>query len=185
MTDEHPEGTEIGDRSRVVEGFLSALHDEDWHAASLAMDENIVYHNVGYPIIKGRRGVMRFWRRIFDRPSGGFEAKIHRIAVEGVSVLTERRLDHLDQFGRRPENVPAHRPLRGSQTWCGRADADLRRRARRAVHPRQLRASDPREHATVAQREDIPDVSARVWKILAPTTWPRSARVSTSCPFRG
>jgi limonene-1,2-epoxide hydrolase len=62
MTDEHPEGTEIGDRSRVVEGFLSALHDEDWHAASLAMDENIVYHNVGYPIIKGRRGVMRFWR---------------------------------------------------------------------------------------------------------------------------
>jgi len=33
---------------------------------------------------------MRFWRRIFDRPSGGFEAKIHRIAVEGVSVLTER-----------------------------------------------------------------------------------------------
>jgi limonene-1,2-epoxide hydrolase len=90
MTDEHPEGTEIGDRSRVVEGFLSALHDEDWHAASLEMDENIVYHNVGYPIIKGRRGVMRFWRRIFDRPSGGFEAKIHRIAVEGVSVLTER-----------------------------------------------------------------------------------------------
>jgi len=90
MTDEHPEGTEIGDRSRVVEGFLSVLHDEDWHAASLAMDENIVYHNVGYPIIKGRRGVIRFWRRIFDRPSGGFEAKIHRIAVEGVSVLTER-----------------------------------------------------------------------------------------------
>jgi len=29
MTDEHPEGTEIGDRSRVVEGFLSVLHDED------------------------------------------------------------------------------------------------------------------------------------------------------------
>jgi SDR family mycofactocin-dependent oxidoreductase len=53
------------------------------------------------------------------------------------------------------------------QTWCGRADADLRRRARRAVHPRQLRASDPREHATVAQREDIPDVSARAGK-----SWP-------------
>jgi limonene-1,2-epoxide hydrolase len=90
MTDERPEETEIGDTSRVVEEFLSALHDEDWHAASLAMDENIVCHNVGYPIINGRRGVMKFWRRIFDRPSGGFEAKIHRIAVEGVSVLTER-----------------------------------------------------------------------------------------------
>ena len=31
-------------------------------------------------------------------------------------------------------------------------DADLRRRARRAVHPRQLRASDPREHAAVDER---------------------------------
>jgi limonene-1,2-epoxide hydrolase len=90
MTDEHPEETEIEDPSRVVEGFLSALHEEDWDAATLAIDENIVCDNVGYPIINGRRGVMKFWRRIFDRPSGGFEAKIHRVAVEGVSVLTER-----------------------------------------------------------------------------------------------
>jgi hypothetical protein len=27
MTDEHPEGTEIGDRSRVVEGFLICVGD--------------------------------------------------------------------------------------------------------------------------------------------------------------
>lgn len=27
---------------------------EDWDTAAAAMDENIVYDNVGYPIIKGR-----------------------------------------------------------------------------------------------------------------------------------
>lgn len=33
---------------------------------------------------------MKFWLRVFGRPSAGFEAKIHRIAVDGSSVLTER-----------------------------------------------------------------------------------------------
>jgi len=54
------------------------------------MDERIVYDNVGYPTINGSHGVMRFWHRIFGRRSAGFEAKIHRIAVDGLSVLTER-----------------------------------------------------------------------------------------------
>ena len=95
------------------------------------------------------------------------------------------RLDHLDQFGRRPEDIPAHRPLHGGQTWCGRTDADVRRRTRRAVHPRQLRASDPREHATVASTRRHSGCSGPIWRIRAPTTWPRSARRSTSCPSRG
>jgi limonene-1,2-epoxide hydrolase len=84
------EESEIEAPARVVERFLRALHQEDWGAATAAMDERIVYDNVGYPTINGSHGVMRFWHRVFGRPSAGFEAKIHRIAVDGLSVLTER-----------------------------------------------------------------------------------------------
>ena len=59
-------------------------------AFAFAADDNIVDHNVGTPIIKGRDRTVKFLQRMFDRPSAGFEVKIHRIAVEGTSVLTER-----------------------------------------------------------------------------------------------
>lgn len=90
MIGEVSEESEIEDPARVVERFLNALHQEDWGTATTAMDERIVYDNVGYPTINGSHGVMRFWHRIFGRRSAGFEAKIHRIAVDGLSVLTER-----------------------------------------------------------------------------------------------
>jgi limonene-1,2-epoxide hydrolase len=90
MTDELLGECETKAPARLVESFLYALHVQDWDTAFAAIDEEIVYHNVGYPSINGRRRFMKFWHRIFDRPSAGFEAKIHRIAAEGTSVLTER-----------------------------------------------------------------------------------------------
>ena len=90
MTDEHPGETVIDDPARIVEGFLYALQDKDWDTMAAAMDENIVYHNVGLPIINGRRRALKFLRQGLERPSAAFEVKIHRIAVEGSSVLTER-----------------------------------------------------------------------------------------------
>ena len=76
--------------ARIVEAFLYALRDKDWDTFASAMDDNVLYHNVGTPVIKGRDRTVRFLRRMFDRPSAGFDVKIHRIAVEGTSVLTER-----------------------------------------------------------------------------------------------
>jgi limonene-1,2-epoxide hydrolase len=90
MTDELPEDTAAEAPARIVESFLCALRDKDWNAFAFAADDNIVYHNVGTPIIKGRDRTVKFLQRMFDRPSAGFEVKIHRIAVEGTSVLTER-----------------------------------------------------------------------------------------------
>jgi limonene-1,2-epoxide hydrolase len=90
MTDELPEEPTIEAPARIVEAFLYALRDKKWDTFGSAMDDNIVYHNVGTPIINGRRRAVKFLRRMFDRPSGGFDVKIHRIAVEGTSVLTER-----------------------------------------------------------------------------------------------
>ena len=90
MTNELPQETAIDDPARVVEGFLYALQDEDLDSVAAVLDENIVYQNVGLPIINGRQRVLNLLRRGLDMRSAGFEVKIHRIAAEGTSVLTER-----------------------------------------------------------------------------------------------
>jgi limonene-1,2-epoxide hydrolase len=89
MTDELPEETVIDDPVRIVEGFLYALQDKDWETMTAVTDENIVYHNVGLPIINGRHRTLKLLRRL-ETSNAGFEVKIHRIAAEGTSVLTER-----------------------------------------------------------------------------------------------
>jgi limonene-1,2-epoxide hydrolase len=90
MSNELPGETAIDDPARIVEGFLYALQDEDWDTLAAAMDENIVYHNVGLPIVTGRQRALKLLHRGLSRPTAGFEVKIHRIAAEGTSVLTER-----------------------------------------------------------------------------------------------
>ncbi len=74
--------------ARTVETFLYALQDQDFDAAEAVMADNILWQNVGYPTIRGRRRIMSIFRRGEGR--GGFEVKIHRIAAEGNAVLTER-----------------------------------------------------------------------------------------------
>jgi len=77
------------DNAHTVEIFLSALENQDLDTAAAQLDDNLVYENVGYPTIRGRAGAVRLFRGL-QRPNLGFEAKIHRIAVNGASVLTER-----------------------------------------------------------------------------------------------
>jgi limonene-1,2-epoxide hydrolase len=55
-----------------------------------ALDDDVVYQNVGMPIIRGSRRTVKFLRRGLERPRAGFDVKIHRIAADGTSVLTER-----------------------------------------------------------------------------------------------
>lgn len=83
--------TELAETSsniRTVEVFLNALQDSDYDTAGAALDENVVYQNVGLPTIRGRRRAMQLFRRMDGR--AGFEVKIHRAAAEGTAVLTER-----------------------------------------------------------------------------------------------
>jgi len=77
------------DNAHTVEVFLSALQDQDLDTAAAQLDDNLVYENVGYPTIRGRARAVKLFRGL-QRPNLGFEAKIHRIAVNGASVLTER-----------------------------------------------------------------------------------------------
>jgi limonene-1,2-epoxide hydrolase len=90
MTDQIPDGTAVDDPARIVEGFLFALRDENYDAMSEALDDSVVYHNVGLPIIHGRHRTVNLLRRGLSLPNAAFEVKIHRIAADGSSVLTER-----------------------------------------------------------------------------------------------
>jgi len=76
------------DNAHTVEVFLSALQDEDYDGAAAVLDENVIYQNVGFTTIHGPARTVNLFRGMQGRM--GFEVKIHRIAVNGSSVLTER-----------------------------------------------------------------------------------------------
>lgn len=87
MTDQTSELTAV-DTTPVVETFLYALQDEDFDAVEASVAENLVWQNVGWPTVHGRARVMKIFRSMAGRV--GFEVKIHRIAADGATVLTER-----------------------------------------------------------------------------------------------
>ena len=84
--------TEIAETSvdniRTVEGFLNALQDGNIDVADAALDDDLIYQNVGFPTIRGRKRVIDLFRRMDGRSA--FEVKIHRVAADGAAVLTER-----------------------------------------------------------------------------------------------
>ena len=49
--------------ARTVETFLYALQDEDFDTADSTLADNIVWQNVGYPTIRGRKRIMSLFRR--------------------------------------------------------------------------------------------------------------------------
>jgi limonene-1,2-epoxide hydrolase len=73
---------------RTVEGFLNALQDADFETVDAALDDNLVYENVGLSRIRGGRRTVKLLRKMEGRI--GFEVKIHRVAADGAAVLTER-----------------------------------------------------------------------------------------------
>ena len=72
----------------TVETFLNALQDQDFDTAENRLAQNLVYQNVGLPTIYGRHRAMKLFRSMDGK--AGFEVRIHRIAADGNTVLTER-----------------------------------------------------------------------------------------------
>jgi limonene-1,2-epoxide hydrolase len=89
MTDQASSSITAVDNARTVETFLYALQDEDFDAFEAAMADNIEWQNVGLVTIRGRGRIVKVFRRGEDSRFG-FEVKIHHIATDGSSVLTER-----------------------------------------------------------------------------------------------
>lgn len=73
----------------VVEGFWDAMLLGDIAAIHESLDENVRWENVGLPAVRGRHAVMRVLS-LMNSPWAGFDVKIHRIATEGNTVMTER-----------------------------------------------------------------------------------------------
>jgi limonene-1,2-epoxide hydrolase len=80
-------GTSVAN-TRTVEGFLNALQEEDFETVDAALDDNLVYENVGLSRIRGGRRTTKLLRKMEGRV--GFEVKVHRIAADGAAVITER-----------------------------------------------------------------------------------------------
>ena len=87
MTDQTNVSSDV-DNAHTVEVMLRSLQAQDIEGVGTVLDEDLVYQNVGFPTIRGRARAMRLFRGMEGRL--GFEVKIHRIAVNGSSVLTER-----------------------------------------------------------------------------------------------
>ena len=88
MTDQTSPSIADVDNARAVETFLYALQDEDFDTAESVTADNLVWQNVGYPTLRGRDRIFKLFRSGQGRMA--FEVKIHRIAADGASVLTER-----------------------------------------------------------------------------------------------
>lgn len=88
MTDQASRVSSHVDNARTVETFLYALQDEDFDTCEALVSEDLLWHNVGVAKMRGRRRIMKLFRSGEGR--AGFEVKIHHIATDGSSVLTER-----------------------------------------------------------------------------------------------
>lgn len=75
-------------RSTVVE-FLAALRDQNYEQAMGYVTDDVVWHNVSLPKIRGKRALTRAVA-LADKLSIGFDVQFHNISGDGRVVLTER-----------------------------------------------------------------------------------------------
>jgi limonene-1,2-epoxide hydrolase len=88
MTDQISRVSSDVDNARTVETFLYAMQDEDFDTVDSTLADMIIWQNVGFVTVQGRRRIVKLLRSGQGRAR--FEVKIHRIAADGSAVLTER-----------------------------------------------------------------------------------------------
>lgn len=73
----------------IVTRFLQSIEQQDYATMAALLDPDLVYTNVSLPTIRGGEKVARLFESGLRR-GGGFGVKMHSIAVNGDTVLTER-----------------------------------------------------------------------------------------------
>lgn len=73
----------------IVTRFLQSVAQHDYATMAALLDPDLVYTNVSLPTIRGGDKVARLFEQGLRR-GGGFGVKMHSIAVNGDTVLTER-----------------------------------------------------------------------------------------------
>lgn len=81
--------TSVTTEVEIVRAFLADLEQLDIDAAAEWLADDVVYQNVPLPAARGKQAVERQLRAL-ARAGSGFEARIHNIASDGPTVLTER-----------------------------------------------------------------------------------------------
>lgn len=86
----HADGSSGAASADLVRRFLELLQGGDIESAADLLSDDIRWINVSLPAIEGKERVRRVLTRAFTRPQAGFEVYLHKVAVDGDSVLTER-----------------------------------------------------------------------------------------------
>lgn len=83
--------TDLLQSTKTVEDMLAALAERDVDRAAAHLDAAIIWHNVGFPKVRGIARV-RTALGVLSKPHYGFDVTIHHIAAapDGDVVLTER-----------------------------------------------------------------------------------------------
>lgn len=76
---------------RVVEAFITAWNERDYEQVLAMMTEDIEYHNIPMPVVKGREAARDFLEALGNPDEINWQ--VHHIAVHGNVVLTERTDD--------------------------------------------------------------------------------------------
>ncbi len=74
----------------LVRRFLDLLQQGDVDSAADLLADDVSWINVSLPAVRGRERVHRVLAQAFARPQVGLEVYLHKVAVDGDSVLTER-----------------------------------------------------------------------------------------------
>jgi limonene-1,2-epoxide hydrolase len=81
--------TETQQATETVMDLFDALRSRDTDRAMSLLDDDIVWHNVGLPKVRGTSNVGRYMAML-AKPAFGFDVIVHNIAADGNIVLTER-----------------------------------------------------------------------------------------------
>ncbi|WP_088943447.1 limonene-1,2-epoxide hydrolase family protein [Rhodococcus sp. 1168] len=83
--------TDLLHSTKTVEDMLRALAERDVDHAAALLDDAIVWHNVGFPKVRGIARVRKALA-VMAKPNYGFDVTSHNIAAtpDGDVVLTER-----------------------------------------------------------------------------------------------
>jgi limonene-1,2-epoxide hydrolase len=74
----------------VVKRFLELLEAGDVDAAVALLAVDVRYENVGLPTVHSRERVRRLFHAMMRAPGAGFEAYVHTVSADGLTVMTER-----------------------------------------------------------------------------------------------
>lgn len=89
MTDLQTNNHPSTDPAVLVTDFWDAMRLGDIAAIDETLADNVRWENVGLPTVHGRSAVLRALG-LMDHSWVGFDVKIHRIASDGNTVMTER-----------------------------------------------------------------------------------------------